>query len=281
MSVAFPRVDPPGNEQSPSRPEDIVNWSKMQKKQANSTKAFPQKSRPLMNSKNQSNETIKPPVEIRAKLVAEGFTTTQVANAVDEMRARKKAFDEINSVRSFLRSQDGIEKGHHELGSPNISDHFPPEEENTASTEASTADARAQETLDNEHEDVTIDKGTHNEDSSFDDHMASSIAQSRQSRSLHPQPLDISSRLDLVADFENLLDAAFALSEWVTREAKETEVRANTSYYLLCATGFYEHKISSCLYVFWIFFLHIARSSLFRDAACAPTANCNNHVTHI
>jgi hypothetical protein len=172
-----------------------------------------------------SHENMKPPVEICAKLVAEGFTTTQVANAVNGMVSKKQANDQ---KRSFLRSQDTLEKRHSELGSSDIPDQFPREEENTASTETSTADARAQETLDNEDEYVFFDKATHDEDSSFDGHMAASIPRSRHSRSLHsqPQPLDISSRLDLVAHFENLLDAAFALSEWVMREAKETEVRS-------------------------------------------------------
>jgi len=165
---------------------------------------------------------LNPHAQLRLRLVDQGYNEAEVDRAMEEMWERDLPYDDYNEVLSFIRARNALKDSHVQ--------HYPPEEETkTASTAESTSTSTPSTSTadDRQRTDGSADEGDETEDAIdlegfVDDADAFHLTRQRKS-GVHP--LNMSSKLDLVADYENLADAAFALSEWVAKAADRDEVR--------------------------------------------------------
>lgn len=170
--------------------------------------------------------TLNPHAQLRLQLVGEGIEEADIDRALEEMWERELPYDDFNAVMSFIRSRNAV-KEQPEEHSESIQQ--PEEETKTASTAESTSTSTDER---DRSSNVGVTKNMHtNETNSTTD--STGYAENSEERQLSRQrkaspvhPINMSSKLDLVADYENLADAAFALSEWVAKAADREEVCA-------------------------------------------------------
>lgn len=132
---------------------------------------------------------------LRDRLAEEGFSVDKVDKAMEEMWDKNMAYDEFEAVLKYLRG---------EKESPN--------------DEKGATGEKGQKTIAEKVVDSEAAKGdvvsTHATDELL--HEPTPKATS--------DVMTMEQRLDMVANFENLTDAIFALTEWVTKAAKPADV---------------------------------------------------------
>jgi len=170
--------------------------------------------------------TLNPHAQLRLRLIDEGIDEPEIDRALEEMWERELPYDDFNAVLSFIHCRNAVKE---QTDSEQHSEqHFPPEEETkTASTVESTSTSRDER----EHQriDGVIKNDTNtDETNSATDSTGYAYPESSKERQIQRKatvhPINMSSKLDLVADYENLADAAFALSEWVAKAADREEI---------------------------------------------------------
>lgn len=209
MSVAFSLAEVAGDE-APEQRGSALGKGQKRKMNKNTLPANPQ----LVETSEQS--TLNPHAQLRQRLVKEGYSEDEVDRSMEEMWERNLHYDDFNEVLSFLRARNA-DKDQSEA---------PPSEEETKT--ASTAESASTATNnDRRHRaDDSVDESEKSEGAidiaGFVDDAHAPGPTRHRNRGVHP--LNMSSKLDLVADYENLADAAFALSEWVAKAADRDEV---------------------------------------------------------
>jgi hypothetical protein len=148
--------------------------------------------------------------QIRANVVAKGFSGEEVDTALEEMWNKQLAYDEYDAVLQYLeksRARGG--QGQNDGPKRKVED-----------TMASTSPARWGGGPEDKGQEAVPDG-----DDAEDTGNKWNIAQNVQTTVENPLELTtMGSKLDAVAGFENLTDAAFALTEWVIKAAKPCEV---------------------------------------------------------
>jgi hypothetical protein len=137
---------------------------------------------------------LNPHTVLRNNILADGFTGDQVDQAMEEMWNKSLAYDEYDAVLKYLKSggkKDVVKKEDQE-GKPQT-------EEEGGGTEVSKEEEE-EETADNEP------------------------AAPAKRATPPPAQMTMAEKLDMVAGFENMTDAVFALTEWVNKAAKPHEV---------------------------------------------------------
>ena len=191
-----------------------------------------------------SAERLDPQTQLRQTLINEGFAERDIDGALGKMWDRQLPYDDCNAVRDFLREEnvDGFVKGQ-----------CPPEEETkTTSTADSTSGTTTNPSdRDDENRPPSTESEANAERQSLGsakDNRTKDDSQQKPKKSIG-HSLDIASKLELVADYENLTDAAFALSEWVAKAADAAEVRAPFFFTLVymssCPYTTYCHSLES------------------------------------
>jgi hypothetical protein len=165
-----------------------------------------------------AGEAQSPNVKCGNLILTNKFTEVDTDRACEDMWRIGHIHDDYNSASSF------VEK-HHDR--ENINDAPPPTEEESKTTSTTqTATSSTHDTSSNHGEDSLL-SGVGSK-YAIDSNISTTISVS----SLQPRKTTkssyISSKLDLVADYENLVVATFALSEWVAKVAEPDEVRLFT-----------------------------------------------------
>mmetsp|Transcript_21229 Transcript_21229/g.24220 ORF Transcript_21229/g.24220 Transcript_21229/m.24220 type:complete len:843 (+) Transcript_21229:80-2608(+) len=154
---------------------------------------------------------LNPHMKLRIRLIKEGFTELEIDKALEEMWEKELRYDDYNKVVSYINSCAAIK------GQSDSERRYPPEEETkTASTAESTSTSTDQQL--NCHRNIECHES---------DLKVESVQNSEQvirRRQSAQNCLNISCKLDLVADYENLADAAFALSEWISKAADRDQI---------------------------------------------------------
>ena len=195
------------------------------KVQAASTGAAKRRRNRKKKNKNKNEDTAKeeerlrlleeskmnPHARLRHDLLSRGFDVSEIDTAMEEMWNNNLPYDEFNAVLKYLET-GGNEK--------------------TDTKEAATEKIEDPENVSN------------NDDNSKSNGVGNSSVQEslREEEKLESKeipkpfvPLTMTSKLDMVAGYENLSDAIFALTEWVMKAAKPNEVSEETSVrYNLC-----------------------------------------------
>lgn len=163
-----------------------------------------------------------PKMQPRPNLAYKSFMEFQIDTTFASNRDGQRTIDDFQDrPRLPLSSPHTLTKFQNKVDDVEITGRFLPEEENSVSTEASTTGTGATNTQGTQYKEVTICKQTQN--SSLEIFMTAFTARSQKSRFME-HTISMTSKLDLVSDFENPIDAIFALSEWVTGEADDCEV---------------------------------------------------------
>jgi len=168
-----------------------------------------------VNEQNRLN----PHMKLRIRLIKEGFSEVEIDSALEAMWEKELQYDDFNEVVSYIHSCAAIK------GQIDSEQQYPPEEETkTASTAESTSTStNERQTSHTNMRNIECDESNLEVGSPQESERAMRKRQSAQNC------LNISCKLDLVADYENLSDAAFALSEWVSKSADRDQI------YELCA----------------------------------------------
>jgi hypothetical protein len=173
----------------------------------------------IISSSNSAPSTLNPHAQLRLRLIDEGIEETDIDRALEEMWERELLYDDFNAVMSFIHSRNAVKEQTDSI------QQCPPEEETkTASTAESTSTSTDErQGNDGVDKDMNTDETNSATDSTGYAENSEAHQLSRQ-RKATVHPINMSSKLDLVADYENLADAAFALSEWVAKAADREEV---------------------------------------------------------
>ena len=138
-------------------------------------------------------------------LLSRGFDTSQIDKAMEEMWNNNLPYDEFDAVLKYLET-GGNEK--------------------TDTKEEATEKIEDPENVSN-HDDNSKSNEVDNE--SFQEHQREEAKAEPKEIPKPFVPLTMTSKLDMVAGYENLSDAIFALTEWVTRAAKPNDVSQETA----------------------------------------------------
>ena len=137
---------------------------------------------------------------LRNRLVGEGFSVSQVDQAMEEMWDKNLVYDDFQTVLAYLKgekngSQDEESKG-------------------TNGREEATG---KKDKIEDKSAGPTIVK------KAKQDTLEPMAAEKDKPIKAVP-PMSLEQRLDTVSNFENLTDAIFALTEWISKAAKPRDV---------------------------------------------------------
>lgn len=159
-----------------------------------------------------SGEKMNPHAILRNKIIAEGFSEAEIDKAMEEMWNLNLAYDEFDAVLKYLQTDNKTSEA---------AAAAPVENADTADTNGNAQN----EHYDNDEAEAKYDTDDAEED--LEEEVAEEVPAEEEAP---PQaapakpPKSMAERLDMVADFENLTDAVFALTEWVGKAAKRGEV---------------------------------------------------------
>lgn len=152
------------------------------------------------SSRAVSGVLLDPVAQVRAQVMAEGFTAKEVELAMEVMWDKgMNGYDEFEAVLAYLRSMNG-------------STQHKPEAEKAQDEPTSDMSSTKEST------EPSMDGYAHEKE-------AEAEKEEIEERTVPSHPMDIGAKLDLVSDNEVLVDAAFALSEWISKAAKLSDVR--------------------------------------------------------
>lgn len=143
---------------------------------------------------------------LRSRVMAEGFSARQVDRATEEMWDKNLAYDEFEAVLKYLKGEkDEPEKVAVSTSSSSI----------TPNNEKVETDGGAEESKESD-------------EPSDEDEPPQPVPVVVAAKSNHelksPPPMTMEQKLETVAGFENMTDAIFALTEWISKAAKPRDV---------------------------------------------------------
>lgn len=189
--------------------ENDVKLTKNQKKRRRKKSSSAKQETSTEPSSNKAAETsqgvannapMNPIQQVHSKLLNEGFTAKEVEVAMEEMWDKgMDGYDEFEAILAFLQSKSQ------------------PDSQQQQFEEAYSEPSLVQT-------DVSSSKS---KEAMF--HHEKTMEESKEEEPEEAQQnLDMSAKLDLVSDYEDLADATFAFNEWVSKIAKPSEVRLNS-----------------------------------------------------
>lgn len=140
--------------------------------------------------------------KLRTRLMGEGFSAAQIDAAMDEMWNSNLPYDEYDQVYKYLKEGGVVES----------------KSQSTRRTTTTTTFTDDDDDVGETNEEVGESK------SSTSTKLAKRSAKTNTPHQPKKDPNSMASRLDLVAGFENLSDAIFAMTEWIVRAAKPNDV---------------------------------------------------------
>ena len=143
--------------------------------------------------KPEEPDKMNPHAILRNKLQKEGFTSDEIDKAMEEMWDKNLAYDEFEAVLKYLKTG----------GKDDENDKEDKKSEEKESTKTKPQQTNKEESVEETKEEVEASE---------------SVA------AKPPPPMTMTARLDMVAGFDNMTDAIFALTEWVNKAAKPNEV---------------------------------------------------------
>lgn len=180
---------------------------------------------------------LNPHAKLRIQLIKEGICEKEIDSALEAMWERELPYDDFTAVMNFIHGRNAVKE---QSDSIRTAKQYPPEEETkTTSTAESTSTSTNEREIGNgDIQTIAKSEQTVNQTRFL---KSENILEQRKS-ALYP--LNISSKLDLVADYENLADAAFALSEWVAKAADRDQVcfLKSSRVLIFCNAGFTYHR---------------------------------------
>jgi len=168
---------------------------------------------------------------LRRKLIeSDGYEGSQIDQAMEEMWEKGMAYDEYESVINYL--QVGVCGTTASTASNSVISVSTKAEEGNEEADTTETQNRAFRLLETTHngEDTKVlatkksdDGGTQIEND--DEEECDSVIEESTESSTNPSPsTSIMKKLDIVAGFENLTDAIFALTQWVEQAASDEEI---------------------------------------------------------
>jgi hypothetical protein len=181
-----------------------------------------QKKQQQQKQQRLEEDKMNPHFLLRSKLLSNGFSSDKIDVAMEEMWDQQLAYDEYDAVLQFLQSEHNHENG---IASPSS---------NTTKVSATLSENHSHNynydyngNGNNDHTGSGVEESKQMENS--DQHLdagelpvdAAAVAAAAP---VKPAAMTMADKLDMVANSENLTDAAFALSEWISKVAKPHEV---------------------------------------------------------
>eukprot|EP00538_Stauroneis_constricta_P006257 CAMPEP_0119546708 /NCGR_PEP_ID=MMETSP1352-20130426/1009_1 /TAXON_ID=265584 /ORGANISM="Stauroneis constricta, Strain CCMP1120" /LENGTH=768 /DNA_ID=CAMNT_0007591433 /DNA_START=81 /DNA_END=2387 /DNA_ORIENTATION=+ len=186
---------------------------KRNRKKKNKNKEQPsqaQQQQLQQQAEQQQADALNPLTIMRNGLIAQGFTGAQVDKAIDELWTANKAYDEHDTVLAHLKGGGDASAAKAEPAAQSANADSDAGAAASGSAKAAPAAAVAS---------AATKEPTQAEA------PAPVAATSKMATPVsNAPPNSIAARLDLVAGFESLADAAFALTEWVNKAAKTHEL---------------------------------------------------------
>ena len=159
---------------------------------------------------SQNNNAMNPHVVLRNDINSQGYSYEEIDKVMEEMWDKGLAYDEVDAVLSYLKTGgegSGTTVGAMEDGggTGDIDDEEEDDEMGTRATDDST-------------------KYSEGENDGGEEEKSCGEQQQADKAVAKPAPMTMIQKLDMVADFENMTDAVFALTEWVNKAAKPKDV---------------------------------------------------------
>merc|ERR1740139_257462 len=171
--------------------------------------------------------TLNPHEKLRHCLICQGYCQKEIDNALEEMWDLGMEYDDFNAVLGYLKSkkaQRDAELVAEAAGTKNlepienidtsVAQEYNVAPKNEEPTNSLVAPVSTQSLID--------DRPTFEEVSATSE--SADTALSPEESTAPPPPMDLASKLNVVANFENLHDAISALAEWASKAAKPTEL---------------------------------------------------------
>ena len=157
---------------------------------------------------------LNPHAVLRNDLMNQGYSEEQVDVAMEEMWNKQLPYDEYEAVLKYL-----------ETGGKCFEDQATKNEAKKPTKEVVKS---SEKTISSEKND-NLSGG---EEQVKETVQASTLPE-------QAQPMTMAAKLDMVAGYENMTDAAFALTEWVSKAAKPHEVSKTYRSATVCVVGLY------------------------------------------
>jgi hypothetical protein len=162
-----------------------------------SSEDAPQPAEPAPLGASATAATMNPHAILRDRIMTEGFSARRVDRAMEEMWDKNLAYDEFEAVLKYLKGETEEKK---EAAKGKTDKIFSTPKE-TVETDTS-AGGGAEESKEPEPEKPPVPK----------------------SNLKTAPPMTMEQKLEMVANFENMTDAIFALTEWISKAAKPRDV---------------------------------------------------------
>lgn len=175
-----------------------------------------------LQQQQQPQDPLNPHAKLRHDLLSLGYSVEEIDNGMEEMWNHGMQYDELEAVTSFL--EDKRELWANEVNvqaSVDADDAIVSTEEEKES--AAVSEVRKEEDLSACAPNAEEEKLGNQPDETPEDEEVTEDPDDETETEVVPA-MDLISKLEVVADFENLQDALFAISEWVNKAAKPDEL---------------------------------------------------------
>ena len=182
----------------------------------------------IRNAPSGTSNLSTPQEILRRKLIeSDGYEASQIDRAMEDMWEKGMAYDEYDSVIYYL--QGGVCGTTASTASNSVITVSTKAEEGNEEADITVTQNRdfgLLETTDN-GEDTTVVATTKTDVGDTQDEKDDSVIEESAESPTNSSPsVSITKKLDIVAGFENLTDAIFALTQWVMQAANDEEVRS-------------------------------------------------------
>lgn len=184
---------------------------------------------------NKPASALNPHEKLRIAVQQKGYSSEDIDTALEEMWNLGLQYDELNAVLNFLdlkkaqkeadMEKDIAAKEATALVEPDSVSGIADPNENNLVEEQSAENTSQTEQATTVPAPVKEDLTAASASASAQDTMSEASNVNSEAPS-ETQPISLSSKLAVVANFEVLYDAVFALAEWITKAAKSHEVRS-------------------------------------------------------
>lgn len=162
------------------------------------------------NNNNNNNDGMNPHAVLRNDINSQGYSFDEIDKAMEEMWDKGLSYDEVDAVLKYLKTGGGGATG--------------TEADSGGGGGGGTADEYDEKEEDDEMGTRATDDSTKYSEGENDGVEEEKSCGGEQDNATKPAPMTMIQKLDMVADFENMTDAVFALTEWVNKAAKPKDV---------------------------------------------------------
>lgn len=181
------------------------------------------------NLANNSSAALNPHEKLCNDLVRKGYSLPEIENALEEMWNLGMQYDDFSAVLAYLEAKRAQKEAdaEREAAAQVAADAVENASESTPASTAASGSVESDELEENPEAEKWEEQESEEASSVPESETAPAAPSSLSGSESQFQPLDLASKLDVVAKFEILYDAVFALAEWVNKAAKPEQVRQN------------------------------------------------------